>query len=89
VGDGFTPPVVGKTDPSQMKRLRMSQLAAVGIHDTRARIVAYAAGADHVAGVVLLLPDVRRADRLERAARTFTPRAVESGTGSPAVCGGP
>ena len=66
VSDGLTPPTVGNTEPSQIQRLRMSQLRQFGIDDAGSRIVAHARGAVQMAGVVVLRPDVLGVDRLQR-----------------------
>ena len=68
VSDGLTPPTVGNTEPSQIHRLGMSQLRQSASTTLVARIVAHARGAVQMAGVVLLPPDLARADGLERSA---------------------
>ena len=64
VSDGFTPPVVGKTEPSQTHRLGMSQLRQSEL-TTLVAVVAHARRAGEMVGIVLLPKDIARADSFQ------------------------
>jgi hypothetical protein len=59
VSEGFTPPTVGNTEPSQTQRFGIFPGAAIGIDDACPRIIAHARRSIEVSCVVLLIPDSR------------------------------
>ena len=67
VSDGFTPPVVGNSEPSQIQRFGMSQLRPSALTTLVLRVRAHAAGAHQMAGVVVG-PQVAPARRLQHLA---------------------
>ena len=68
VNDGFTPPAVGNTEPSQTKRFGMSQLRQSALTTLSFGVNPMRAVPARVVHVVVLPPDVLGADQLKTCA---------------------